>query len=117
MNDGVRIDQRLPKAEILRKTSDFNEVFEKGRPWNGKFVKCLFVKSNRRLVGFVVSKRFGNAVKRNRLKRLMREVYRRNRYRIGSYKMVLMPRPHQGRLLLANLEGEFQKLCACLKPE
>jgi len=113
MNESEIFDQRLPKTEILRKRTEFNEVFEKGSIWNGKFMKCLFMESNRRTVGFVVSRRFGNAVKRNRIKRLMREVYRKNRHFIGAFKIIIMPKDRFVQVPNEELEKEFNRFIVC----
>jgi ribonuclease P protein component len=109
------IDQKLPKAEILRKKTDFNEVFEKGSIWNGIFIKFIYINSNHRMVGFIVSKRFGNAVKRNRAKRLLREAYRKNRYAIGSIKVVLLPKDRFKKVSLKELEDEFKRFGQCIE--
>lgn len=116
MNRLEQIDCRFPKAEILRKKKDFDEVFEKGRIWNGRYIKCLFVRSNRRMVGFLISGRFGNAVRRNRARRLMREVYRKNRHSLGLYKIVIILKSCQQKLYLQELEIEFNKFSLCIKP-
>jgi len=109
MSEVERTDQRLPKSEIIRKKTDFNEVFEKGRVWNGKILKCLYTKSNRRMVGFVVSRRFGNAVARNRAKRLLREAYRKNRIRMGDFLIVIMPKNAFKNIRSPEVESEFEQ--------
>lgn len=113
MNDAVRPDEKLPKSEIIRKKADFNEVFEKGRSWNGQILKCLYAKSNRRMVGFVVSRRFGNAVHRNRAKRMMREAWRKNRHGIGGYLVVLMPRSGMKKAGGLEVESELRRFLSC----
>ncbi len=42
-------------------------------------------------LGFVVSRRFGNAVTRNRFRRRVRDVFRRNKERFGSLDIVVLP--------------------------
>lgn len=114
MSDSEGLDQRLPKKEILRKRTELKEVFEKGSIWSGSYMKCLFVESNLRTVGFVVSRRFGNAVRRNRAKRLLREIFRKRRNVIGSFKIVIMPKKQLDRAPFNELEKDFDRFITWL---
>jgi len=114
MNDSVEFNQRLPKQEILRKKTEFKEIFEKGSIWSGDYMKCHFVESNQRTVGFVVSRRYGNAVTRNRAKRLLREVFRKKRYGIGAFRIIIMPKSQMERATFDKLEKEFDRFISWL---
>jgi ribonuclease P protein component len=109
MSESEAPDQKLPKKVILRKKSDFNEVFKKGSVWSGRYMKCLFLESNRRTVGFVVSRRFGKAVLRIRAKRRMREVFRKKQHGVGLFKMVIMPNRGLDRAPFHELEADFDR--------
>lgn len=74
-------DQRLRSSERLRRTQEYQRVFRHGK----KLVSPLFViyiypssESFSRL-GMAVSKRVGKAVARNRIKRFIRELFRRHK--------------------------------------
>ena len=78
-------DQRLRRWERLKHPSEFQRVFRYGE----KLVAPAFVLyvlpgsvSNSRL-GMAVSKRIGGAVVRNRIKRLLRETFRRHKARLS----------------------------------
>ena len=59
-------------------------------------------------LGVVVSRRVGNAVVRNRAKRLMREVFRRNQAKIsGAFDLVLIARSSIQRRSYAVVERDF----------
>jgi len=69
-------DRRLRKREILRGKKNFDEVFQRGKVLRGKYVNIYFLEGQDTKVGFCVSKAFKKAVERNRVKRLLREIYR-----------------------------------------
>lgn len=59
----------------LREKSLFKKVFAQGRSFSGRYV-VVYVTEGPSKFGFIASKKVGNAVIRNRAKRLMREVIR-----------------------------------------
>jgi ribonuclease P protein component len=93
MNKSTDHDQRLPKKEILRKRDDFQRLFKDGKRWREKHLRFYYKEGDRRQVGFTVPKRYGKAVHRNRMKRWMREAYRKHRWEIGDMAVVMMARP------------------------
>jgi len=79
----------------LRNTREFNMVYKKGKSIVNKHLVLYYVKnqSAENQVGFSVSKKVGNAVTRNRVKRLMKEVYRLNETSIKKgYDFVFVAR-------------------------
>lgn len=75
-------DERFPKQERLRKRRDYlNVEAKKVRKLITPHLIILAARSseNRARIGITVSKRIGTAVRRNSVKRLLREVYRRNK--------------------------------------
>lgn len=79
----------------LRKKKDFKNVFDQGRVFVSKtFVAHITENSfHHNRFGFVVSKKTGHAVRRNRAKRLMREVVRQNGMNMKKgYDIVLIAR-------------------------
>jgi ribonuclease P protein component len=105
----LKQDERLPKNEIIKRSNDFSRIITDGERWTGKYLRIYFEKSTKRQVGFAVSKRYGNAVKRNRVKRLFREIYRKRRNRIGNYQMVMMGEKGIVRAGFSEIEKEFDR--------
>lgn len=81
--------------ERLKNTKEFNQVYRRGKSIVNKHVVLYYVKnqSAHKQVGFSVSKKVGNAVTRNRVKRLMKEVYRLNEASLkNGYDFVFVAR-------------------------
>lgn len=75
---------RLPKRKILRQRKEFQTVYRFGRSYANRCL-VIYVFPSEELagkVGFAAGKKLGNAVVRNRVKRLLRESYRLHRERI-----------------------------------
>lgn len=74
----------LPKGRILRRKSDFQKIHRFGKSYANRYlVMYVFTASGLEdRVGFAAGKKLGNAVTRNRVKRLMRECYRLNQFKI-----------------------------------
>jgi ribonuclease P protein component len=70
-------EQTSYRNERLRRKVDFKTLFQKGFRIRGKTLSIQALQRNgaSRRIAFVASRKVGNAVKRNRAKRLMREVY------------------------------------------
>lgn len=69
----------IPRNFRLKKKSEFKKIFETGKSIPGKYTVLIILKgSTKKKIGFIASKKVGNAVARNRARRLMREVIRLN---------------------------------------
>ena len=82
----------LSKSEILRDKRDFNNVYSKGRSYVNKNL-VLYVLDDERYngkIGFAAGKKLGNAVVRNRVKRLLREAYRLNKKNLRSDRAIIL---------------------------
>ena len=85
----------LPKSSIIRNKFEFNRVYSKGRSYVNQMMIIHLVNSDKvkGKVGFAVGKKIGNAVVRNRIKRLMREAYRISQHCINqNVSMILIAR-------------------------
>lgn len=105
------------KEERLRKRQDFDRVFKEGKAFKGPTFNS-YVLSNtlgHPRIGIVVGRKFGGAVQRNRIKRLLRETYRLNKDLIETgLDIVLLPKP--GRETSFRLvEEEFKRLVERIK--
>lgn len=86
---------KLPKRRILKSSRLFQMVYQKGRSWANRYL-VLYVfpaVGAETKAGFAAGKKLGGAVLRNRLKRLLRESYRRQRPQVKEgYSILLVAR-------------------------
>ncbi len=60
----------------LKSEKDFNLVFKKGKRMFASNLSMVYLEANDIKVGYAVSKKHGGSVKRNKIKRLLRESFR-----------------------------------------
>lgn len=68
----------IPKNEQIKRTFEYKKVYEKGKRYYSSYI-ILYVLNNElqcSRVGISVGKKVGGSVKRNRIKRLLREILR-----------------------------------------
>lgn len=77
----------------LKRKSDFDKLFSKGKKGFSKSLTMLYFPSNEFKIGYSVSKKHGNAVKRNKIKRLLRASARVAFSDLKkNYRIVIMPK-------------------------
>ncbi|MCP4641252.1 MAG: ribonuclease P protein component [bacterium] len=85
----------FPRHERLTRKADYLDVYQCGSKRVGRQFVCYTVRrqGQGRKIGFAVSRRVGNAVVRNRVKRYIREFYRTHRGQLADdVYMVLVAR-------------------------
>lgn len=105
------------KADRILKRSEFVGLSNSGRTVRGEFFIAVVApsRSEKSRLGVTASRRVGEAVQRNRIKRLAREFFRRNRQRIkGSWDINLIARKgaaeQTNEIIFLALEDIFTRL-------
>lgn len=105
---------KLSKQGILRKNNSFQAVYRTGKSYANRSM-VLYVLPNdgdNRKIGFAAGKRLGNAVIRNRVKRLLREAYRLNQHKLSAgFDLILVGRQAMVKSRYNNVARAFLDLC------
>jgi ribonuclease P protein component len=80
------------KSFTLRKNKEFQYIYRKGKSMPLGSVVLIHVPSAKLKIGFCVSKRVGNSVKRNRAKRLLKEAFRSIMPNVKPARLVFVAR-------------------------
>jgi ribonuclease P protein component len=100
---------RLRLNERIRRRTEFKHVYEKGSRVHGRY-STIFVLPNSQGIGrlgIAATKKLGGAVQRNRAKRLIREVFRRNKIASG-FDVVVVPRRELLEASLSAIETDYR---------
>jgi ribonuclease P protein component len=99
----------LNAQERIRRRADFQQVYEHGLRAHARFL-TLFVLPNHLPVtrlGVAATRKLGDAVHRNRAKRLVREVFRRNKT-LPGFDVVVVPRRELLHAEFSALEADYR---------
>ena len=104
----------FPRARRLTRSSEFERVRQEGRAHRGKALTLGVLtggEDNGFRAGFITSRAIGNAVKRNRLRRRLREIVRHHQHEIvaGAW-IVTIARAAAADVTYQELEDEWLRL-------
>jgi len=84
------------KKTVLRRKTDFSQIYNKGKSVGDRYVVLFYRKNNLpyNRTAFLASKKVGNSVKRNRARRLLKESLRLTNLKIpqSGYDFIIIAR-------------------------
>mgnify|MGYP006282958321 FL=1 len=88
------MDRTFPEQRRLKTPPEFRRVFDGGRKIVGRHFVMFSLSTEHPgpRLGLAVSRRVGNAVTRNRLKRQIRESFRHHQHHLGNRDLVVIAR-------------------------
>src|SRR5262249_10520060 len=79
-------DETFKKQDRILNRQIFRRVYEQGHKFRAEYFTAFVLPNSekRSRVGITATRKSGNAVERNRSRRLVREVFRKNKWRVPS---------------------------------
>lgn len=111
MNEGLRPEERI------RKKNDFSSLYKKGYRYRGRYFNLVYYSSNLSYsrMAVVVSRKVGNAVERNKVKRRLRDLFRRNKGLLKeALDMLIIAKPEIRDLSWPALKAEYSRAVSSL---
>jgi ribonuclease P protein component len=102
------LPQTLPRAIRIRRRADFERAYGTGLRLHGRYMTVFLVPNGTALMrlGVAAPRKLGPAAKRNRAKRLARELFRRHKMAAGL-DVVIAPRREMLDAAFTNLEADY----------
>ena len=104
----------LRPHERIRRKPEFQRVHEQGTRTSGRYMTALFLANSLRhdRLGIIASRRIGDAVRRNKAKRLIREMFRLSKpgSPTSGWDVVIIPRVELLEATVPSLQADFKSI-------
>ena len=99
---------RFRTRERIRRRPEFKQVYERGVRIHSRYSTVFLLPNGTDVgrLGIAATRKLGGAVQRNRAKRLIREVFRRNKIAPG-FDVVVVPKRDLLDASLSTLEADY----------
>jgi ribonuclease P protein component len=115
VNSGPAVSETFSKDDRLRKRREFEECYSSGVRVSGRHIQIFLLADppgalSRPRLGISVPRRVGTAVTRNRVRRRLREIFRRTRssLSIGAARLVVNARPSSAGAAFSALLEDYR---------
>jgi len=87
-------DASFPKENRISLRRDFERIYQEGKLFQDEYFRIFALKNAQGVprLGLVVSKKLGGAAARNRIKRILREGFRKHKEYLPNMDLVVQPR-------------------------
>lgn len=87
----LRENSMLGRRYTFKSSSDYKRLISKGERYRNRYFKVSYESSASFRIGTIISKKYGNAVDRNRLRRTIHEEIRKQDLYKLNYNIVISP--------------------------
>lgn len=108
----------MKKTKMLKKNYEFKNVLTKGKYYSGDYIEAFIKKNNHKeinLLGIAISVKIAKATKRNHIKRLIRENYKKSENYIKKGNSIVFLWKKKKDIKLANFENIEKDMNKILK--
>jgi ribonuclease P protein component len=108
------------KTESIKKNIDFKKVYKRGRSNVGRYLVVYLMKNrtSENRLGITVSKKVGNAVIRNRVRRLIKETFRKYEDTLSpGYDIVIVARVASNSANYKQIDKNLIKLISGIRKD
>ncbi|MCK4573625.1 MAG: ribonuclease P protein component [candidate division Zixibacteria bacterium] len=101
----------LPRRCCLKSRLEISHLFKAGKRFSGAYFSLVWQENDSFKYGVFVSRRFGNAARRNRIKRVFREAIRLNRKLLERpVKIAVLPNRVSDKQKFELIDAEISRL-------
>lgn len=111
--------ETLTPQERITKKKDFIFLYKKGNRYRGRYFNLIYLSNdlNFSRMAVVVSKKVGGAVERNRIKRRLRTLFRRNKHMLlNPLDIILIVKKDIEDASWQSLEDEYLRSVSAIAP-
>jgi ribonuclease P protein component len=106
----MQVSQKFPKTDRILKRDVFRRVYEEGRKIQARHFIAFVLRNSggKPRIGITATRKMGNSVERNRARRLVREVFRKNKWLVPQgVDIVINVKRSLAEASYRDLEGDF----------
>lgn len=100
--------KKFPPKDRIKRGDDFQKIRRSGVRARGRFVTLSFLSGNLKKLGLIATKKSGDAVSRNRLKRVARDFFRLNKEEFPRGEIVVIFGSDSGDINNADIRADLR---------